>query len=870
MGLSAGILLGPYQIESLLGAGGMGEVYRARDTRLNRTVAIKILPQGEFADPERQKRFLQEARAASALSHPNIVTLHDIVHDQGIDVLVLEYVPGKSLAELIPSKGVPLADALNYAQQMADALAAAHAAGIVHRDIKPANVLVTPQGQVKVLDFGLAKLVEKIDSDAVTLTEVAPLTKPGQVMGTVAYMSPEQASSREVDYRTDIFSLGVVLYELLTGQRPFRGTSSVDTMHAILHDPFSPIPSVPPELDEILAKALAKEPKNRYQHVGDFELDLRRFQGAWHTKSLLSLRGAAAASSTRGWPVLAGAVAAGAIVIGTAGWFALRPENRRANPLQDAQFSRLTNFEGDELDAAISADGKFVAFTADRDGPFHVWSGQIGTGRYRDLTPGPVDEKAPLRGVGFSPDGSEIWLGGGPGRRVRLMPFMGGAQRSFLGEYATQVAWSPDSQRMVYHTRDDGDPIFVADRIGTNARQIFIGRSGVHNHYLAWSRDARWIYFAGGLPDIHEMDLYRIAISGGAAERLTRHNADVSYITPLDERTILYIAQDQDRSGPWLWAFDVERKDTRRVSFGLEKYNSVAASADGRRIVATVANPTASLWSVPILDHTAGEGDVKPFPLPTGRSLAPRFGPTSLFYLSSSGGGDGLWRFQSGQTLEIWKGSDGAMFEAPAVSSDGSQLAIVIPKLGRQTLHVLSADGAQLRPIAESIDVRGSASWSPGDKWIVIGGSDAEGKGLFQIPLDGSAPKRLVKGQALSPIWSPDGNLIVYAGPNISADAPLLAVRPDGTSVPLPTIRVLRGGDRYRFLPDGRGLVYLKAVAQRQDFWLLDMATRKSRQLTQFTNTATMRTFDVTPDGKQIVFDRLRENSDVVLIDLLK
>ena len=867
MALSAGTVLGPYQIESALGAGGMGEVYRARDTRLNRTVAIKILPHDKFADPERQARFLREARVASALNHPRIVTLHDIIHDHGIDVLVMEYVPGKSLAELIPSKGVPLVDALNYAQQMADALAAAHAAGIVHRDIKPANVLVTPQGQVKVLDFGLAKLAEQV---AETRTQVAMLTEPGQVMGTVAYMSPEQAGGREVDYRTDIFSLGVVLYELVTGRRPFQGTSSVETMHAILHDAFSRIASVPPELDEILAKALAKEPKDRYQHAGDFELDLRRFQRAWHTKSLLSLRGATAPSSRHRWRMLAGAVAASAIVTGTAGWFALRPAPPRANPLQDAQFSRLTDFGGDELDAAVSADGKFVAFIADRNGPFHVWSGQIGTGRYVDLTPGPDDQQAPVRSVGFSPDGSEMWLGGGPDRRLRLMPFMGGAPRFFLRDHVVNVAWSPDGQRMVYHTRDDGDPIFVADRIGSSARQIFVGGPGVHNHYLAWSRDVRWIYFVSGVLATAEMDLYRIPPSGGAAERLTGHNAEVSYITPLNEGTILYTAQDQDRSGPWLWAFDTERKDARRLSFGLEKYSSVAASADGRRIVATVANPTASLWSVPILDHPAGEDAVKPFPLPNVRALAPRFGGMSLFYLSSLGGGDGLWRFQGGQAREIWKGADGALFEAPGVSVDGSRIAVVLRKLGRLTLHVLSADGAQLQPIAQSIDVRGSASWSPDGKWIVIGGSDAAGAGLFKIPLDGSAPIRLVTGQALSPIWSPDGNLIVYAGQNIAASSPLLAVRPDGTSVPLPTIRVLRAGDRYRFLPDGRGLVYQQSVFERQDFWLLDMATQKSRQLTKSTNTSTMRTFDVTPDGKQIVFDRRRENSDVVLIDLPK
>ena len=481
--------------------------------------------------------------------------------------------------------------------------------------------------------------------------------------------------------------------------------------------------------------------------------------------------------------------------------------------------------------------------------------------------PAPTISALPPKAVGFSSDGSEIWLGGGPDRRLRLLPFTGGAPRFFLGERAINVAWSPDGQRMVYHTRDDGDPMFVADRVGANARQIFVERPGVHNHYLAWSSDSRWIYFASGVQATAEMDLYRIPTSGGAAERLTRHNADVSHITPLDERTILYIAQDQDRSGPWLWSFDAERKDTRRLSFGLEEYRSVAASADGRRIVASVANPTASLWSVPILDHPAGEDDVRPLSLPTVRALAPRFGGMSLFYLSSSGAGDGLWRFQGGQAMEIWKGAEGALFEPPAVSPDGNRAAVVLRKLGRLTLHLLTADGAQLQSFAESIDVRGAASWSPDGKWIVTGGSDAAGAGLFNIPLDGSAPIRLLTGQALNPVWSPDGNVIVYAGLNIAADAPLLAVRPDGASVELPTIRVLRGGERYRFLPDGRGLVYLQAVAQRQDFWLLDMATRKSRQLTRFTNAATMRTFDVTPDGKQIVFDRLRENSDIVLID---
>src|SRR2546422_6591582 len=221
-----GSLLGPYKIEAPIGAGGMGEVFRAHDTRLRRTVAIKVLPRERVADPERKRRFMQEARAASALNHPNIVTLHDIASDRGTDYLVMEYVPGKSLDKQITPKGLPLAEALGYAMQIAGALAAAHAAGIVHRDIKPANVIVTAECHVKVLDFGLAKLAERSPGpEGETVTEPAALTETGAVMGTVAYMSPEQAAGRLLDHRTDIFSLGVALHEMLAGQRPFRGNS---------------------------------------------------------------------------------------------------------------------------------------------------------------------------------------------------------------------------------------------------------------------------------------------------------------------------------------------------------------------------------------------------------------------------------------------------------------------------------------------------------------------------------------------------------------------------------------------------------------------------------------------------------------------
>ncbi len=870
--------LGPYQIEALLGAGGMGQVFRARDTRLHRTVAIKVLPPERIADPERKRRFLQEARAASALNHPNIVTLYDISSDGGADFLVMEYVPGQPLDRLISPQGLPLADAVSYAVQIAGALGAAHAAGIVHRDIKPGNAIVTADAQVKVLDFGLAKLVERTPSGAGadTLTREEPLTEIGALLGTVAYMSPEQASARVLDHRTDIFSLGVVLYEMLAGRRPFQGKSPVETMHAILNDPAPPLPQYPPEIEEILAKALAKDPKDRYQHAGDLGLDLRRFAHAWETKTLLSMRPARGTVATaRRRPGLWAAAILLGVMSGAIGWWSRGSTIPPENPLAGAKFTRFTDFEGAEHDAAISPDGRFVAFISDRDGPFDIWVSQVGTGRFTNLTQGKEPNlDSALRTLGFSENGAEIWVhDAGPLNPLRLVPLMGGAPRIFLGKGPVktppvEAAWSPDSARLVYHTSDPGDPMFVADRTGANPRQIFIDPNpGMHNHSPAWSQDGQWIYFCHGSPSAAEMDVWRLRASGGQPERLTHHNNQVGYPAPIDPRTVIYVARDQDGSGPWLWALDVERKVTRRASFGLEQYTSVAASADGRRLVATVANPGASLWSVPILDSLAEERDVKRFPLPTVRALAPRFGGPAIFYLSSHGAGDGLWRYQDGQALEIWKGADGALLGPPAVSSE-RRVAFVLRKNGKLRLHALTADGADLQPLADTIDARGAASWSPDAKWIVTGGADAQGPGLFKIPVEGGAPTRLVAGPALNPVWSPDGSLIVYAGTNVSLDAPLLAVRPDGTRVELPAITVRREGERARFLPTGKGLVYMQGILSTQNFWLLDLATKKTRPLTRLSNPAAMLTFDITPDGKQIVFDRRRENSDIVLIDI--
>ena len=859
MALSPGTKLGPYEILALLGAGGMGEVYRGRDTRLNRDVAIKVLPEALANDADRLRRFEQEARTIAALNHPNILGIHDIGAHDGAPFLVSEFLEGQTLRNKLESGPLPLRRAIEYGLGIAQGLAAAHEKGIVHRDLKPENVFVTRDGRVKVLDFGLAKLVrpEENHETAVTL--------PGMVMGTVGYMSPEQVRGEPSDARSDIFSFGAVLYEMLTGKRAFKRATSAETMTAILREEPAELSETgwqgPLALQRILARCLEKNVERRFQSASDLAFAIESLSGTSTAKSVPQPR------SRRTW--LPWLIAA-ALLVGTAVWEMVRPAPAPANPLEKAHFTRVTDFES--VEAAISPDGRFVAFVSDHDGPFDVWLTQVGTGRLINLTQGNAGPlPGPLRNVGFSGDGSEIWIGGGDvGLRLRLMPLTGGTPRNFLSEDVASVAWSPDGERIVYHTFRNGDPMFVADRTGANARRIFGDQPGLHNHFPTWSPDGRWIYFVHGTPATREMDLWRIDPDGRNPERLTQRNTDIAYPTPSGNNTVFYVARDGDGSGPWLWAFDLKRMDARRVSIGLEQYTSVQASADGRKLVATISNPVAGLWTVPILDRLADEHDVKPFTVPTERALAPRVAGPSLFYLSSLGAGDGLWRLRDGQATEVWKGADGALFETPAVSPDGGRVAIVLRRSGKRQLHVLSSDGAELQPIAEGIVAQGTSCWSPDGRWIVTGGSDATGPGLFKIPLEGGSPVRLVSGPALNPVWSPDGSLIVYAGTNVSTFAPLLAVRPDGTSVKLPEITVRRLGERVRFLPDGKSLIYMQGLLASQDFWLLDLASMKSRSLTRLQNRAAMRTFDVTSDGKQIVFDRLRENSQVVMIDLPK
>ena len=694
-------------------------------------------------------------------------------------------------------------------------------------------------------------------------------------------MSPEQARGLPVDKRSDIWAFGCLLYEMLTGSLAFAGDTVSDTIAKVLErEPnWRSLPeTTPAPIRRLLLRCLTKDPKQRLRDIGDARIEIDAISeavpGAPDGTAPTSPRARLRISRWLPW------VAVGALAAALVALQARRNPPLPENPLANARVSLFTPWDGTEGLAEISPDGKFVIFVADHDGRFDLWRSQVGTGVFVNLTQNMPPQRAPAhlhRPFGFSGDGADIWFaeGGDPLGLKVLMPVTGGTARPFLNPPENAPAWSPDGNQLAYMSipaeLESGDPLIVADGSGANPRETVPPEKKVHIHNPVWSLDGQWIYFARGQDPFGAMDVWRVHPRGGSLEQLTHQSAAVNFITPLDARTLLYVARAADWSGPWLWSLDVETKATRRVSVGLAQYTSVSASRDGRRVVATVSNPVASLWKVPVLGRVAVEADVQPYPLPvpTNRALGPRFWRTALFYLSGRGTGEGLWKLQDGQASEVRRDVDGALTEPAAVSRDGSRVAVIVRERGERHLSVMSVDGTSTRTLAPSISMagapgQGTADWSPDGQWIVASGSDATGLGVFKIPIQGGTPIRLVSGQAYNPVWSPDGQLIVYAE-GLGARVALRGVRPDGTPVELsqPTVRP----GAYRFLPDGTGLVYL-SFQNSLDFALLDLKTMKSRPLTSLVDRGALTTFDVTPDGQFIVFDRSRENSNIVLFEL--
>lgn len=571
-------------------------------------------------------------------------------------------------------------------------------------------------------------------------------------------------------------------------------------------------------------------------------------------------------------------VATGIILLaGALAWFAAESDYFWRSPLANAKFTRLSEFGGTEQAAAISRDGKFVAFLADRDGQMDAWVSEVGSGTYRNLTHGEVRElvNPSIRTLGFSADSSlvSIWTrrsdGSQPGDvNILAVPTVGGPLRPYLRE-AAEFDWSRDGKRLVYHTTAPGDPLFVREsgKLGDREdRRIYVAPSGVHCHFPVWSPDDAFIYFVRGVPT-GDWDLWRIQPSGAGLERLTNHNSRVTFPVMLDRRTLVYLATDADGSGPWMYAVDVERRVAHRISSGLESYTSLAASASGVRLAATIASSRTSIWRMSLTeDRTAATAATAPsFVLANG--VAPRLGPDFLLYVSWRGDRQGIWSLTHGTSREIWSSEHSRIIGGPAATADGRHIAFSVEDSGRTLLYMMDSDGSHIRVLADSLVLRGNPVWAPDGQSIVSAVvRDGEPR-LMRIFLHNDSPLPLVSEYSIDPVWSPDGRFLVYSGADVGTTFPLRAAAADGRPYPLPSVMLTRGARRVAFFRDPQALVILGGDIGHKNFSVLDLRTGVQRILAELPSDFVIRDFDISVAGSEIVFDRVQVNSDLALIE---
>ena len=567
---------------------------------------------------------------------------------------------------------------------------------------------------------------------------------------------------------------------------------------------------------------------------------------------------------------LAGAVAIGAIL-----WLR-NTERFWRNPIADARFQTVTDFDGLEQAAAVSRDGHIVAFLSDRDGSTDVWVTQVGSGEFHNLTHGSVPGLAnpSIRTLGFSPDGSLVtfWVrrpGGANGGDISVwaVPTLGGEPRPYL-EGVAEFDWTRDGSRLAYHTPGPGDPLFVSDgNLRPESRPIFTSPPGLHGHFPLWSPDMAFLYFVqGALPD--KLDIWRIRPTGGTPERITSHNGQVTYPVMLDQRTLMYLASDPDGSGPWLYSMDVERRIPHRLIPGLDRYTSLAASADGRRLVVTRATANGTLWRLRIPDSVAEVSEANRIPLTTSTGSSPRLGRDYLLYVSAAGTAESIWKLANGTSTELWRGEGVRILGGPAISPDGRYIAFAVRQNGRTLLYSMQADGGNARVVTDSLDLQGALAWAPDGQSITTAANDHGAPHLFRVPINGGPSTSFVREYSVDPAWAPDGSIVAYSGPDIGTTFSVKAITAEAAPHPLPALTLTRGGRHLVFLPGGRALVVLRGEIQHKDLWLIDLETGAERQLTHLAPEFNIRDFDISPDGRDVVIERVQERSNVVLLDL--
>ncbi len=889
MALTSGTKLGPYEIIAPLGAGGMGEVYRARDSRLGREVAIKILPSSFSRDPNRLRRFEQEARAASALNHPNILAVYDVGMHDGAPYLVTELLEGATLRDRLSSGALPPRRATDCAVQIAKGLAAAHDKGIVHRDLKPENVFVCRDGRAKILDFGLAKLIAREPGDAtVSDLELDNQTEAGVVMGTAGYMSPEQVRGEKADQRSDIFSFGAVLYETLSGQRAFEGRSSADRASAILkEEPPASGRNIAVGLDRIVRHCLEKDPEQRFQSARDLAFHLE-------SSSSISESGAAATVALpkrRLTGALGGLVALLVLAAVAAGAWWLR--GRTEPGAKAVKFQRLTDYVGLEESPSFSPDGKAVAFVCDWAETRQIWIRLLAGGPPLQVTNGSGAHLEPR----WSQDSAAIIYfapptGGSTQGALWEVSALGGTPRRLVSSMSGADV-SHDGKRLTFF-RLNGRQIelAVADRDGSNARVVTQAVTTFSYRQPRWSPDDASIAYLHSQENWAD-DLYVVPSSGGAPRRLTHevtlmsglawspHGSHLIYSTARGS-TLLYLPTLH------LWQISKSGGEPQQLTFGEAGDENPDVDRDGR-IVVSRKRMQFDIWKFPV-DGDAEENVRRAVRITrqTGQVQAPALDPTDreLTYLSDSGGHGNLWVLPlgGGEPRQITFEKDpGLVMGVPIWSPDGNLITFATARLSIDVrgvgYWVVHPDGSGLDFL---IPLGAWATWSGDSKWLYYSESSpfqqTGGFRLMKIPVDGGKPVLVRTDNARGPAVAPDGSALYYVVPlqnlNGSLDYELRVARPeDGPSTLLARIsgeRVpLWQGLHPVISKDGSWLVMPLDDNKGTNIWVASTTDGKLRRITDFgpRRTFIARRISWSSDGKWVFAAVGEGDADIVQID---
>ncbi len=931
MALAVGTHFNHYEVISPLGAGGMGEVWLAQDTRLKRRVALKLLPAQFTQDADRLRRFEQEAQAASALNHPNIITIYEIgaapAEQGGTHFIATEYIDGATLREHLQRARLPLAAALDYAIQIAAALAAAHEAGIIHRDLKPENVMVRRDGIVKVLDFGLAKLTEKsgeaapgqaeVDKEAATLAKVA--TDPGVVLGTPQYMSPEQARGQKADARADLFSLGVVLYEMLAGRPPFAGVNAIDVMAAILDREPPPLDQqVPAELQRIVSKALRKDREQRYQTSKDLLLDLRdcREELAFAAKleragqaekkeavtepaAAVPTNETAAVNTTSSASIILseikrhkrGVTAALAVLvlllggIGYGLYRALDHYSSTSPPPPELQFTPLTS-HGKAVTGAISPDGKLVAYAKDEGGKQSLWLRQTAVVGEQQIAP---PAETVYRTLTFARDGNFLYYTvrepESPLVTLYQMTLLGNRTKKLIAGVDSPITFSPDQKQLAFvrANRTQGEyKLIIANADGSNEKilavkkrpDFFLSNGGDNPGGLAWSPDGKFIACSvGNNAGVKYETVVAVEVATGAERPLDtqKWNTIDRFAWMPDGNSLMMAAVRKGNDNRGVWQLLYPNGEIRRVINDLNNYVSLSVTDDGRLLVTTREIYTSIYTLFP--DNT---GQMKQVVSKSGKSdgwwgltwlpgdkivyIEPVMEDSNIWMMDADGGNRKLIH-------------TGRWFDGIDASADGRYLVFMSAPLEEAWNAVrMDLTSGNIKQLT-SRDPIYNPSISPDGKWVFYRRRSGSRLVIWRVPIEGGQPEQLTDRASESAVVSPDGKLIAYR--DFEQEPAKLGIMPFAGGQPSKLFDFVEGvilpnGKRvgFHWTPDGKAVTYVVTRNGVSNLWNQPLNGGPAKQITHF-DSEWILCFDWSREGK-LVLARGGVNSDVVLLSGFK